>query len=74
MNPLIAAAMAACLRHISGGVYEKDFSDCERVTIEYNMEVESLTQTLPTIAHFHETPSRQEDAATVARAAAMLLK
>ena len=72
MNPLIAAAMAACLRHMGGGVYEQGFSDCDKITVEYNMEVESLTQTPVTISQFREEPSRQADAAAVARAAATL--
>lgn len=72
VNPLIAAAMAACLQHMSGGIYEKDFQDCDKITVEYNMEVESLTQTPTVISQYHEQRSRQDDAATVARAAAML--
>jgi hypothetical protein len=72
MNPLIAAAMAACLHHMSGGFYEKDFAACDRITVEYNMEVESLTQTPASFPQFREEPSRQDDAAIVARAAAML--
>jgi phosphoribosylcarboxyaminoimidazole (NCAIR) mutase len=72
MNPLIAAAMAACLNHMSGGTYEKDFVDCDKITVEYNMEVESLTQTPATISQFHEERSRQDDAAVVARAGAIL--
>jgi hypothetical protein len=73
MNPLIAAAMAACLHHMSGGAYEKDFLGCDKITVEYNMEVESLAQVPPTIPPFREEPSRQDDAAIVARAAAALL-
>jgi len=72
MNPIIAAAMAACLHHMSGGAYEEGFSACDRITIEYNMEVESLIQTPANFPRFHEEPSRQDDAAAVARAAAML--
>ena len=72
MNPLIAAAMAACLRHVSGGVYEKDFADCDRITVEYNMEVESLTQSPAAIPQFREAISLQDDIAAVARAAATL--
>lgn len=72
MSPLIAAAMAACLHHMSGGMFEKDFSGCERIMVQYNMEVESLTQVPATIPQFREEPSRQDDAAIVARAAAAL--
>jgi hypothetical protein len=35
------------------------------------MEVENLTQTPASFPQFHEEPSRQDDAAVVARAAAM---
>ncbi len=71
MNPLLAAAMAACLHHMSGGTYEKDFAACDKITVEYNMEVENLTQTPVNFPQFHEEPSPQGDAAIVARAAAM---
>jgi hypothetical protein len=71
MNPLIAAAMAACLHHMSGGAYEKDFEACDKITVEYNMEFESLTQAPVSFPQFHEETSRQGDAAVVARAAAM---
>ena len=71
MNALIAAAMAACLHHMSGGAYEKDFSACDKITVEYNMEVEKLAQTPASFPRFHEESSRQDDAAIVARAAAM---
>lgn len=72
MNPIIAAAMAACLQHMSAGTYEKGFEPCDKITIEYNAEVESLTQTPSVISQFHEVRSRQDDAADVARAAALL--
>ncbi|HWU56523.1 MAG TPA: hypothetical protein VN175_13530 [Rhizomicrobium sp.] len=68
---MIAAAMAACLHHMSGGVYEKDFSACDKITVEYNRDVESLTQTPAKFPQFHQEPSRQDDAAAVARAAAL---
>lgn len=72
MNPLIAAAMAACLRHMSGGAYEKDFLECDKIVVEYNMEVESLARIPADFPQFHQEPSRQDDAAAVARAAATL--
>jgi hypothetical protein len=74
MNPVIAAAMAACLRHISGGTYDHDFQDCDRITIEYNAEVETLTATQSSIPNFSEGYSRQQDIDTVKGAAAALLK
>ena len=71
MNALLAAAMAACLHHMSGGAYEKDFSACEKIIVEYNRDVETLAQTPASFPQYHEEPSRQDDAAVVARAAAM---
>ena len=56
MNPVIAAAMAACLQHMSGGAYERDFEDCDRIVIEYNQEVETLTATpaaMPVFSDVH---------------------
>ena len=74
MNPVIAAAMSACLRHISGGTYDPDFQDCDRITIEYNAEVETLTATQASIPNFSESHSRQQDIDIVKGAAATLLK
>lgn len=74
MNPIIAAAMAACLRHISGGSYDQDFQDCDRITIEYNAEVETLTATPASMPSYSENPSRQQDIDTVKTAADTLLK
>jgi hypothetical protein len=74
MNPAIAAAMAACLQHMSGGVYERDFEDCDRIVIEYNQEVETLTATPAAVPVFSEVHSRQQDVDTVKGAAASLFK
>ena len=74
MNPAIAAAMAACLQHMSGGSYDRDFQDCDRITIEYNQEVETLPLTAATVPVFSEMRSRQQDVDTVRGAAASLLK
>ena len=74
MNPAIAAAMAACLQHMSGGVYERDFEDCDRIVIEYNQEVETLTAAPATVPAFAEVHSRQQDIDIVKGAAATLLK
>jgi hypothetical protein len=74
MNPVIAAAMAACLQHMTGGAYERDFQDCDRITIEYNQEVETLTATQASMPAYSEAHSRQQDIDTVKGAAATLLK
>ena len=74
MNPVIAAAMAACLQHMAGGTYERDFQDCDRITIEYNQEVETLTATQAPMPVFSEQHSRQQDIDIVKGAAATLLK
>ncbi len=74
MNPVIAAAMAACLQHMTGGSYDRDFQDCDRITIEYNQEVESLTAAPATAPAFAEVHSRQQDIDIVKGAAATLLK
>ncbi len=71
MNPAIAAAMAACLQHMSGGVYERDFEDCDRIV---NQEVETLTATPAAVPVFSEVHSRQQDVDTVKGAAASLFK
>jgi len=73
MNPVIAAAMAACLQHMSAGMYEKDFEACEQITVEYNMQVESMPRAPASFPQYHEAQSRADDAAAVARAASMLL-
>ena len=74
MNPVIAAAMAACLQHMSGGAWERDFQACDRISIEYNQEVESLTASPAAMPGFSESHSRQQDIDTVNGAAAALLK
>jgi hypothetical protein len=74
MNPVIAAAMAACLQHMTGGGYERDFQDCDRITIEYNRQVETLTATPAALPAFSEQHSRQQDIDIVKGAAATLLK
>ena len=74
MNPMIAAAMAACLQHMSGGAWERDFEDCDRITIEYNQEVETLTATPAAIPAHSEAHSRQQDLDAVRGAAGWLLK
>ncbi len=74
MNPAIAAAMAACLQHMSGGAYERDFEDCDRIVIEYNQEVETLTAAPAAVPVFSEVHSRQQDIDIVKGAAASLLK
>ena len=74
MNPALAAAMAACLQHAAGGVYERDFQDCDRITIQYNAEVESLTTLPAAMPVFSEAHSRQQDIDIVKSAAAGLLK
>lgn len=74
MNPAIAAAMAACLQHMNGGAYERDFEDCDRIVIEYNQEVETLTATPAAMPDFSDMHSRQQDIDTVKGAAAALLK
>ena len=74
MNPVIAAAMAACLQHMSGGAYDHDFQDCDRITVEYNQEVETLTATPASLPVYSEEHSRQQDIDTVKGAAATLLK
>ncbi|HEX4272824.1 MAG TPA: hypothetical protein VHZ32_15635 [Rhizomicrobium sp.] len=74
MNPVIAAAMAACLQHMSSGAYDRDFQDCDRITIEYNQEVETLTATPASSPAFSEEHSRQQDIDLVKGAAATLLK
>lgn len=72
MNPLIAAAMAACLRLAGGGAFDHGLDACDRIAIAYNDEVETLpTQRAPFPA-FQETPSRQADLATVKNAVATL--
>ena len=74
MNPAIAAAMAACLQHMSGGAWERDFEDCDRIAIEYNQEVETLTETPAMVPAYSEMRSRQQDLDAVRGAAATLLK
>jgi len=74
MNPVIAAAMAACLQHMAGGTYDRDFQDCDRITIEYNQEVETLTAAQAPMPVFSEQHSRQQDIDIVKGAAATLLK
>jgi hypothetical protein len=74
MNPVIAAAMAACLQHMTGGSYDRDFQDCDRITIEYNQEAETLTATPAAVPAYSEVHSRQQDIDTVKGAAAALLK
>lgn len=74
MNPVIAAAMAACLQHMTGGSYDRDFQDCDRITIEYNQQVETLTATQAAMPSYAEVHSRQQDIDTVKNAAAILLK
>jgi hypothetical protein len=74
MNPVMAAAMAACLQHMAGGTYERDFRDCDRITIQYNREVETLTATQAPMPVFSEQHSRQQDIDIVRGAAATLLK
>jgi hypothetical protein len=74
MNPIIAAAMAACLQHITGGTYDRDFQDCDRITIEYNREVETMTAAPVAMPAYAEEHSRQQDIDTVRNAAATLLK
>jgi hypothetical protein len=72
MNPLIAAAMAACLRNMSGGAYDQDFRDCEKITVQYNMEVESLAAAPAAISAVEGEHSRQADLGIVKGAAATL--
>ncbi len=74
MNSVIAAAMAACLQHMTGGAYDRDFQDCDRITIEYNREVETLTATQASMPGFSQEHTRQQDIDTVKGAAATLLK
>jgi len=74
MNPVIAAAMAVCLQHMSGGDHDHDFQDCDRITVEYNAEVETLTATPASIPAFSEEHSRRQDIDIVKGAAATLLK
>lgn len=74
MNPAIAAAMAACLRHMSGGAYEPGFEACDRIAVEYNAEVETLTATPAAMPAYSEVHSRQQDIDTVNGAAASPLK
>lgn len=74
MDPVIAAAMAACLQHMSGGAWERDFEDCDRIAIEYNRQVETLTGTPAMVPVYSEVRSRQQDIDTVKAAAATLLK
>ena len=74
MNPAIAAAMAACLQHMTGGTCDRDLQDCDRITIEYNQEVDTLTTTPATFPAYAEQHSRQQDIDTVRNAAATLLK
>ncbi len=74
MNPVIAAAMAACLQHMTSGAYDRDFQDCDRITIEYNQEVETLTAAPAAMPAYSEVHSRQQDIDTVKGAAATLLK
>jgi hypothetical protein len=74
MNPVIAAAMTACLQHMTGGIYDRDFQDCDRITIEYNQEVETLTATPAAMPAYSEAHSRQRDIDIVRNAAATLLK
>ena len=74
MNPVIAAAMAACLQHVTGGAYDPDFQDCERITIEYNREVETLTAAGASIPAVSQEHSRQQDIDIVRSAATTLLK
>lgn len=74
MNPVIAAAMAACLQHMSGGAWEHDFEDCDRIAIEYNQAVETLTGTPAMMPIYSELRSRQQDIDTVQGAAATLRK
>jgi hypothetical protein len=74
MNPVIAAAMAACLQHMSGGAWEHDFEDCDRIVIEYNAEVETLPAAPAVVPAYSEMRSRQQDLDTVRGAAATLLK
>jgi hypothetical protein len=72
MNPIIAAAMAACLQHMQGGAYERDFEDCDKITVEYNLEVETLTAMPDSIPAFQPEHTRQDDIDTVKSAAATL--
>jgi len=74
MNPVIAAAMAVCLQHMTGGGYDRDFQDCDRITIEYNQEVESLTAAPAAEPAYAEAHTRQQDIDIVKGAAATLLK
>jgi hypothetical protein len=74
MNPVIASAMAACLQHMTGGAYDRDFQDCDRITIEYNQEVETLTATPAAMPAYAEEHSRQQDIDAVRNAAATLPK
>jgi hypothetical protein len=74
MNPVIAAAMAACLQHMTGGSYDRDFQDCDRITVEYNQEVESLTAMPAAEPAYAEVHTRQQDIDIVKGAAAALLK
>ena len=74
MNPVIAAAMAACLQHMTGGSYDRDFQDCDRITIDYNQEVEGLTAAPDTVPAYAEVHTRQQDIDIVKGAAATLLK
>ena len=72
MNPIIAAAMAACLQHMQGGAYERGFEDCDKITVEYNMEVETLTAAPGSIPAFQPERTRQGDIDAVKSAAATL--
>jgi hypothetical protein len=74
MNPAIAAAMAACLQHMSGGAYEPGFQACDQITIEYNTEVETLTATPASMPTYSESHSRQQDIDIVNGAAVSLVK
>ena len=73
MNPVIAAAMAACLQHMTGGTYDRDFQDCDRITIEYNQEAVTLTATPAAMPAYSEAHSRQRDIDIVRNAAATLM-
>jgi hypothetical protein len=72
MDPLIAAAMAACLRLSNGGTFDNGLEDCEKIAVAYNDQAEDLpTQRAPFPA-FQNTPSHQADLDTVKNAAAKL--